>query len=103
MNWKRGLFRVWAILSVVWMAGWIFHIGHSCQRVLWPGTSDEYHLMCHTDFGEWLKRYDTFTIWDYGSILIYGVSVPLSALAIGAAICWAKNGFKISPTPPTAK
>ncbi len=68
MNWRRGLFRLWAVLSVAWAipAFWMVSdcvIDNTCSAGRWGVTA-------------------------------FILGVPLAFLLFGTALLWAANGFK---------
>jgi len=83
MNWRRGLFRVWIVLSVAW--------------VIVIGYADD--LPC--TFGvrlsaPWCAGYgrDPY-VWQYAwKVHLLAFGIPIAALVVGAGIGWALNGFR---------
>jgi hypothetical protein len=75
INWRRGLFRVWLLISAAWMMSWIIYF------IL-------YGLQ-----GGFTRLTDVFVIL----VLLFG---PPVALAIfGIATRWAFQGFKVDEPP----
>ena len=71
INWRRGLFRVWVLLSVAWMMGWIiFLIMHGLQGGI-------------QTTGDFLEI----------PVLLFGP--PVALLLFGVAAGWAFRGFKV--------
>jgi hypothetical protein len=71
LKWRRGLFRVWAVLSAAWIMSWIIYLAMEfVQRDL--GAAD-------------------FYTWP---ILLFGP--PLALLIFGRGALWARHGFKAS-------
>ncbi len=71
INWRRGLFRVWVLLSVAWLMGWIiFLIMHGLQGRL-------------QTTGDFLEI----------PVLLFGP--PVALLLFGVAAGWAFRGFKV--------
>jgi hypothetical protein len=71
LNWRRGLFRVWVLMSVAWLMGWtIYLIMHGLQGGL-QTTADFLEL----------------------PVLLFGP--PIALLLFGLAAGWALRGFKI--------
>jgi hypothetical protein len=64
----RGLFRLWLVLSVLWIAG----VGLETYR-------------------EW-----SYGLWHGGSLfmLVFGLLPPVFVLALGSALVWAVRGFR---------
>jgi hypothetical protein len=96
MNLKRGLFRVWLVASGVWVAGWLIYIWATCDLKHVPGDEppNQYVTVCYTNFSGWMTQVSYFTIWDYGSIALSALAVPVGAFILGFCAFWAANGFK---------
>jgi hypothetical protein len=75
INWRRGLFRVWALLSVAWLMGWIIYL-------IMQGIQGG--LQTTADFLEVL-------------VLLFGP--PVALLLFGIAAGWAFRGFKVESSP----
>lgn len=79
INWRRGLFRVWVLMSVAWLMGWIIYlIMHGIQGGI-QTTGDMLEI----------------------PVLLFGP--PVALLLFGIAAAWAFRGFKIDgglPPPP---
>jgi len=93
MNWRRGLFRLWAVGGGLWAVIWPLCIWATCKFVPWPGAN-YYVEVCRTNFSEWATPLREFTIWSYLSIAGIDVGLPLLTLVFGAAIWWAVSGFR---------
>lgn len=94
MNWPRGLFRLWAIASVLWVVGYIAYFWHSCLPE--TGTGDYW---CFTgEFDDWTEplRYFGWRQYSYNAGWTFGV--PIAGLLIGsaiyAAVHWVLLGFR---------
>jgi hypothetical protein len=75
INWRRGLFRVWVLLSVAWLMGWIiFLIMHGIQGGI-QTTGDLLEI----------------------PVLLFGP--PVALLFFGIAAAWAFRGFKVEGGP----
>ncbi len=75
VNWRRGLFRVWLLVSAAWIMGWIIYLILYGLRgeFKWPG--------------------DVLVI----PVLLFGP--PIALLIIGLATGWAFRGFSIDERP----
>jgi len=83
---KRGLFRLWIVVSLVWVAGWVGYIRATCVTIV-------YREYCRTGlFGEWLSPLP-FTLWNYANIAAVAVGVPVAILVLGVGLLWAGDGF----------
>ena len=97
MNLKRGLFRVWAIAGVVWLLAWFLYIWSTCDLKHVPGDQPENSvvMLCYTGFSGWMTQIRYFTVWDYVSIVLSGLAVPVGVFILGFCAFWAAAGFKI--------
>lgn len=115
MNWKRGLFRLWVLASVIWIVGagtWLRADTFLAEYV--AKTSDRLSITAVPD-GPWLnyrQEYVKFTppqrvalakarqrraqaeLLSVASILLLP---SLAAFAIGAAGVWVSRGFRGTP------
>lgn len=75
INWRRGLFRVWLLMSAAWLMGWIIYlIMHGIQGGL-QTTADVLEI----------------------PVLLFGP--PVALLLFGVAAGWAFRGFKVEGGP----
>jgi hypothetical protein len=70
INWRRGLFRVWLLLSAAWMMAWAIYLVMSAIR---DGMQTAGDLLVIP-------------------VMLFGP--PLALLAFGVAAGWAFRGFK---------
>ena len=104
MNWKRGLLRLWVIISLLWLvvATGASLMGYSQQRQLTAAEIAERREQCEetrpTDARCKLVSMETVTVWQLPPWpLLAGVaSVPILLFVLGAAGYWAAKGFKTS-------
>ena len=69
LRWRRGLFRVWAVLSAAWIMSWVIYLTiEFVQRDLSAG-----------DLYAW-------------PVLLFGP--PIALLIFGRGALWARRGFK---------
>jgi hypothetical protein len=96
MNFRRGLFRAWLVASGAWIVGWFFYIWATCDLKHVPGQepANLYVTLCYTGFGGWMTQVQYFTVWDYLSIALSGVAVPIAAFVLGVCILWTIDGFR---------
>jgi hypothetical protein len=94
MNWKRGLFRVWAASSLLWVALW--------AAMNWAGVvaslSDLSCLVSGGSSGPWCEYRLR------GDIAVNGledrhfwiglVTPPIAALLLGYTLLWIGRGFR---------
>jgi hypothetical protein len=69
LNWRRGLFRIWLLLSAGWILGWVIYFAIQGMQ---EGLSTS---------GEWI------------SVLITLLAPPIAMAIFGAAMIWALRGF----------
>ena len=79
INWRRGLFRVWVLLSAAWLMGWIIFL-----------------IMVGLQGG-------IQTTGDFLEIPVLLFGPPVALLLFGVAAGWAFRGFKIDEGAPPAK
>src|SRR5262249_36203714 len=77
VNWRRGLFRLWLLISAAWMMGWTIHL-----------------VLDGIQGG--LKTADFLAL----PVLLLGP--PIALLLLGIAAGWAARGFKAEDGPPKA-
>ena len=93
VNFRRGLLRIWAVLSAFWIATWAFYIWNS--RLVFDADKTGRQIVAyHTDFGRGWKELSNFSVSDYLSVLGTGIGLPIAILGIGAATGWAIAGFR---------
>jgi hypothetical protein len=76
VNWRRGLFRVWLLLSAAWLMGWIIYL-------IMFGLHGGFKTT-----GDFLEV----------PVLLFGPPVALLLFGIGAG--WTLRGFKPETGPP---
>jgi hypothetical protein len=69
INWRRGLFRVWLLISMAWVMGWVVYL-------VMYGIGGGFH-----EIGDFLKL----------PVLFFGP--PLALFAFGVVARWALLGF----------
>jgi hypothetical protein len=77
VNWRRGLFRVWLLLSAAWIMGWIIY------------------LIMFGLHGGFKTTGDILEI----PVVLFGPPVALLLFGFGAG--WTLRGFKLDSTPPS--
>lgn len=75
INWRRGLFRSWILLSAAWLMGWIIYLIMYGLRGGFKTTGD----------------------WFVIPVLLFGP--PIALLVFGLAARWAVRGFKADDGP----
>jgi hypothetical protein len=78
INWRRGLFRVWLLLSAAWIMSWVIY------------------LIVYGLQGGFRAVGDLLVI----PVLLIGP--PIALLIFGLATRWAFSGFKVDEPPPSA-
>ena len=70
INWRRGMFRVWALVSVAWIMGWVLYLA---IEGLQGGFKQEGWFLV---------------------IPVVLIGPPIALLLFGVAAGWAFRGFK---------
>lgn len=80
MNWRRGIFRLWAVASVIWIvvSVWLRHQLEASILDMPLGFRLERGLM---DWRFWAEE-----------VLL----PPIATAAAGLIVCWIANGFRKS-------
>src|ERR1043165_9058017 len=78
INWRRGFFRVWLLVSAAWIMGWAIY------------------LLLHAVQGEFTSFVDLITVL----IVLFGS--PVALFLFGLASAWAFRGFVVDPEPEPA-
>jgi hypothetical protein len=76
VNWRRGMFRIWILISAAWIMGWIIYL---IMFGLQGGFKEQ------------------------GDVLVVPVVLigpPIALLLFGYAAGWAFRGFKADTPPP---
>jgi hypothetical protein len=79
INWRRGMYRVWLLVSAAWIMSWIIYLILYGLRAGFQGTGDVLVI----------------------PILLFGP--PVAMLLFGMAAGWAFRGFNIEESKPTAE
>lgn len=115
MRWRRGLFRVWVLVSSIWIIGvagaaiadWRDHPAPACATKATGGpwcsyrsSTDPYAGIATPVIPQPPPGYTlvgpgaAFTPWPY---LWLALGVPTATLAMGVAIFWVLAGFHSEP------
>jgi hypothetical protein len=70
INWRRGMFRIWVLISIAWMMGWIIYLA---INGLQGGFKEQ---------------------GDYLVVPVVLIGPPIALLLFGLAANWAFRGFK---------
>jgi hypothetical protein len=77
-NWRRGMFRVWLLVSAAWIMAWVIY------------------LVLHVIHGGFKETGEFLAV----PVVLFGP--PIALLLFGIAAGWAFRGFKVDDRPPTA-
>ena len=77
INWRRGLFRIWLLVSAAWIMSWIIYL-----------------IMFGLQGGFKAPR-------DLLAIPVLLIGPPIALLIFGLATRWAFQGFKADEQPPS--
>lgn len=75
INWRRGLFRIWLLVSGAWMMSWIIYL-------IMYGLQGGFK-----------------TVGDYLVIPVLLIGPPIALLIFGLAARWAFRGFEFEKRP----
>ena|SRR5260370_24062682 len=113
IRWRRGFFRAWVLLTVLWIAGSIGvyteYLSSDEGDIVMNPTTKEYFVMRH---GTWvacvgrdtpdeakkeLESCERARDWKLLQKAMWLLGPPFSVLALGAALGWVALGFRASP------
>jgi hypothetical protein len=80
MNWRRGLFRLWLLASVLWVGGCLWLLDYSCFFGAYP--------WCNW----WVVR--PLLSSTYAEVLAKTFGPPVILFLIGYALLWIGRGFR---------
>jgi hypothetical protein len=78
IRWRRGVFRLWLVLSVVWIAFVAFVTWDDARNRAWDYRREAYPVLADVNFA-------------FG--VTFGLIPPLLAGALGIAAAWIVQGF----------
>jgi len=76
LNWRRGFFRIWLLVSAAWIMGWAIY------------------LALHAIQGEFTRFVDLLVI------LVVFFGPPIALFLCGLGVAWAFRGFVAEEGPP---
>ena len=85
MNWRHGLFRLWLVATLGWMAIWFILVSIACHR------HPDGRMNCETLSSHWIAEWIDRTRWTYLTIGLVGFAIPALLLVIGASLVWARS------------
>ena len=85
MNWKRGLFRLWLIAAVIWMAC----VGALTWKTLLPSTEAEGTFLLPSLREE--RAIENAHRWIAIAVM---AGPPIATYLIGYSLLWAFQGFR---------
>ena len=83
MNWRHGLFRLWLLGSVGWMALWFVMVSMACHH------HPDGRMNCETVSSHWIAEWIDRTTWSYLKIGLVGFAIPALVLIVGGVAVWA--------------
>jgi hypothetical protein len=100
MNWRRGLFRSWLLLSFGWITFVVILFSTSCFYLQDTPTFDP---MCITDGApagsiDSLKNLSGFAAADILRWFLRLFAPPVALLTAGSALIWVVDGFRRRPS-----
>ncbi|SRR5258706_11818053 len=79
INWRRGMFRIWILVSMAWIMGWIIYM-------MIGGVKGEFRMTA-----------------DILVVPVVLLGPPIALLVFGAAAKWAFRGFNADDRSPNAR
>jgi hypothetical protein len=93
MNWRRGLFRAWIVLSILWMLCILLaYLVLPEQSVL--SDAEFLNATNESDVRQILTAHHRTSQWEFA---LGAIVPPLGALALGLAAFWVGKGFRRLP------
>jgi hypothetical protein len=97
MNWRRGSFRAWLLLAVIWCGliavyAWSDFNTTNMQMTMAtnePGCDDPKFIPLSCE-----RQIDVATHGSLWAYVIWAMTPPLILLIFGAALGWAVSGFR---------
>jgi hypothetical protein len=77
LNWRRGMFRLWVLISAAWIMGWVIYV-----------------------IIDGLKA--GFTVRDLAGVAVVLFGPPLALFLLGLGTRWAFRGFSMDGRTPKA-
>jgi len=77
INWRRGMFRIWLLISAGWVMSWAIYL------IIYAVRSG-------------------YTLTDFLVLPILLFGPPVALLIFGVAAAWAFRGFQVADDPPKA-
>jgi hypothetical protein len=77
LNWRRGMLRVWLLVSAAWIMAWIIYLVLQGLQSGFNATGD------------------------FLAIPVILIGPPIALLLFGLATGWAFRGFKVDDRPPS--
>ena len=116
MNWARGLFRLWFVLSILWIAIWAIAMRPDQELTRYNESYAEAKALANdlrqSALGDDPTELQTALLWDkkerlrradskvqsshasFMAFLAIGPGVAAGFLVFGAALLWALRGFR---------
>lgn len=102
MNYRRGLFRLWLLLAVAWLAVVAFAYGRSVyqefeQAALKAAIEKDPIVLQPAERESWLRDGQAWKPAPWAALmraLAFAALPPGAVLALGAALNWALSGFR---------
>ena len=97
MNWRRGLLRLWAFASSIWISFWAGYYGMTCRFAEFDGYICPVNLFRDVSF---LHRDNLVIVASpilsarmMGEMIVMFLGVPIVAFVIGYGCLWTLRGF----------
>ena len=108
MNWRRGLFRTWILVSIIWVVGWAITTLPAAKSKIEMAPASDVEIML-PDVGTPPKHFYLNNVLAQlgreGRMVIRAanlllpeltilIAAPVSLLLFGVLVGWVLNGFK---------
>jgi hypothetical protein len=87
MNIRRGLYRVWIVASVLWLAGFSWYFWN--YYCFYDGGT----VLCWTGEENIFAALSEFSLRQYASVVANALLLPFLTLILGYAFAWVARGF----------
>jgi len=95
MNWSKGLFRIWIVLSILWVAFVFSATQHwKYDRAITPPYGKTLEQLTDQEINNLEKQHEKKMSRQFRSAVTSTISFPLFSFLIGFSFLWAFRGFK---------
>ena len=76
LGWRKGVFVLWLVGTLVFMSLWGVLVNMSCHRL--PNRRLDCEAISQSLFGSWVENRS----WDYGELALVGFAFPAGVLVL---------------------